>query len=287
MGLLIVSGLSGAGKSQAVHALEDIGYFCIDNLPPTLLCRFIEFSMQNGSEIEKLAVVMDVRGGEEYGGLEEAMEQLKKSGVPFRCLFLDARDEVLERRYKETRRTHPLSIRNRISTEEAIRRERKILRPIAEQADFKIDTSVLSNAQLRDRIITLFTEDVREGMAITVISFGFKYGIPKDSDLVFDVRCLPNPFYIPELKNKTGMDSEVYDYVMEFEESKELERRMESLLEFSLPLYVKEGKSQLLIAVGCTGGKHRSVTFARNLYHFIAAAGYRVSIQHRDVERNV
>ena len=193
----------------------------------------------------------------------------------------------MERRYKETRRTHPLSIRNRISTEEAIRRERKILRPIAEQADFKIDTSVLSNAQLRDRIITLFTEDVREGMAITVISFGFKYGIPKDSDLVFDVRCLPNPFYIPELKNKTGMDGEVYDYVMEFEESKELERRMESLLEFSLPLYVKEGKSQLLIAVGCTGGKHRSVTFARNLHDFIAKAGYRVSIQHRDAERNV
>ena len=287
MGLLIVSGLSGAGKSQAVHALEDIGYFCIDNLPPKLLYRFVEFSMQSGSKIEKLAVVMDVRGGEEYGGLEEAMEQLKKSGVPFRCLFLDARDDVLQRRYKETRRSHPLCMRNRISTEEAIRRERKILRPIAERADFNIDTSVLSTAQLRDRIVALFTEDVREGMAITVISFGFKYGIPKDSDLVFDVRCLPNPFYIPELKHKTGLQQEVFDYVMGFEESKELLRRMESLLEYSLPLYVKEGKSQLLIAVGCTGGQHRSVTFARHLYDYIVKAGYRASIQHRDAERNV
>ena len=287
MGLLIVSGLSGAGKSLAVHALEDIGYFCIDNLPPALLCRFVEFSMQSGNEIEKLAVVMDVRGGEEYGGLEEAMSQLRKSGVPFQCLFLDAQNEVLERRYKETRRTHPLSIKNRVSIDEAIRRERQMLRPIAESADFVIDTSVLSTAQLRDRVVSLFTEDIRQGMAVTVISFGFKFGIPKDSDLVFDVRCLPNPFYIPALKHKTGLDKEVYDYVLGFEESPGLLARLRDLLEYSLPLYVKEGKSQLSIAVGCTGGKHRSVTFARELYAAVSAAGYRASILHRDIERNV
>ena len=285
MGLLIVSGLSGAGKSLAVHALEDIGYFCIDNLPPALLCRFVEFSLQADSKIKNLAVVMDVRGGEEYGGLSEAMDQLRRSGVPFRCLFLDSSNEVLERRYKETRRTHPLAIRNRISIEEAIRREREMLRPIAESADYVVDTSVLTTAQLRDRIVSLFTDDARQGMALTFISFGLKYGIPKDADLVLDVRCLPNPFYVPELKHKTGLDPEVRDYVMRFDESKELLRRYVDLLQFSLPLYVREGKSQLAVALGCTGGHHRSVTFAKQLYDFAAAAGYRTSILHRDIER--
>lgn len=287
MGLLIVSGLSGAGKSLVVHALEDIGYFCIDNLPPALLPRIVEFSKQSASEIEKLAVVIDVRSGESYGSITQALDDLHKMGVPYECLFLDSRTDVLERRYKETRRTHPLSIKNRISIEEAIQRERKILQPIAENANYIIDTSMLSTAQLRDRVVSLFTEDKREGMAITVISFGFKFGTPKDSDLVFDVRCLRNPFYIPELKHKTGLDKEVYDYVFSFEEAQGLLARLKDLLAYSLPLYLKEGKSQLSIAVGCTGGKHRSVAFARALGEFAKEQGYRTSVLHRDIERNL
>lgn len=287
MGLLIVSGLSGAGKSLVVHALEDIGYFCIDNLPPALLSRIVEFSKQSASEIEKLAVVIDVRSGESNGSITQALDELRKMGVPYECLFLDSQTDVLERRYKETRRTHPLSIKNRISIEEAIERERKILQPIAESANYIIDTSVLSTAQLRDRVVSLFTEDKREGMAITVISFGFKFGTPKDSDLVFDVRCLRNPFYIPELKHKTGLDKEVYDYVFSFDEAQGLLLRLKDLLGYSLPLYLKEGKSQLSIAVGCTGGKHRSVAFARALGEFAQQQGYRTSMLHRDIERTL
>ncbi len=287
MGLLIVSGLSGAGKSLVVHALEDIGYFCIDNLPPALLSRIVEFSKQSASEIEKLAVVIDVRSGESNGSITQALDELRKMGVPYECLFLDSQTDVLERRYKETRRTHPLSIKNRISIEEAIERERKILQPIAESANYIIDTSVLSTAQLRDRVVSLFTEDKREGMAITVISFGFKFGTPKDSDLVFDVRCLRNPFYIPELKHKTGLDKEVYDYVFSFDEAQGLLLRLKDLLGYSLPLYLKEGKSQLSIAVGCTGGKHRSVAFARALDEFAQQQGYRTSVLHRDIERTL
>ncbi len=287
MGLLIVSGLSGAGKSLVVHALEDIGYFCIDNLPPALLSRIVEFSKQSASEIEKLAVVIDVRSGESNGSITQALDELRKMGVPYECLFLDSQTDVLERRYKETRRTHPLSIKNRISIEEAIERERKILQPIAESANYIIDTSVLSTAQLRDRVVSLFTEDKREGMAITVISFGFKFGTPKDSDLVFDVRCLRNPFYIPELKHKTGLDKEVYDYVFSFDEAQGLLLRLKDLLGYSLPLYLKEGKSQLSIAVGCTGGKHRSVAFARALGEFAQQQGYRTSVLHRDIERTL
>ena len=287
MGLLIVSGLSGAGKSLVVHALEYIGYFCIDNLPPALLSRIVEFSKQSASEIEKLAVVIDVRSGESNGSITQALDELRKMGVPYECLFLDSQTDVLERRYKETRRTHPLSIKNRISIEEAIERERKILQPIAESANYIIDTSVLSTAQLRDRVVSLFTEDKREGMAITVISFGFKFGTPKDSDLVFDVRCLRNPFYIPELKHKTGLDKEVYDYVFSFDEAQGLLLRLKDLLGYSLPLYLKEGKSQLSIAVGCTGGKHRSVAFARALGEFAQQQGYRTSVLHRDIERTL
>ncbi len=287
MGLLIVSGLSGAGKSLVVHALEDIGYFCIDNLPPALLSRIVEFSKQSASEIEKLAVVIDVRSGESNGSITQALDELRKMGVPYECLFLDSQTDVLERRYKETRRTHPLSIKNRISIEEAIERERKILQPIAESANYIIDTSVLSTAQLRDRVVSLFTEDKREGMVITVISFGFKFGTPKDSDLVFDVRCLRNPFYIPELKHKTGLDKEVYDYVFSFDEAQGLLLRLKDLLGYSLPLYLKEGKSQLSIAVGCTGGKHRSVAFARALGEFAQQQGYRTSVLHRDIERTL
>ena len=286
MGLLIVSGLSGAGKSLEVHALEDIGYFCIDNLPPALLCRFVEFSLQADSKIKNLAVVMDVRGGEEYGGLSEAMDQLRRSGVPFRCLFLDSSNEVLERRYKETRRTHPLAIRNRISIEEAIRREREMLRPIAESADYVVDTSVLTTAQLRDRIVSLFTDDARQGMALTFISFGFKYGIPKDADLVLDVRFLPNPFYVEEMRHKSGAVPEVSEYIAKWPVTQEFLSRLDGMIDFLVPQYVKEGKSQLVIAVGCTGGMHRSVFVAKHIFDRLGSRGYPVKLEHRDLMKN-
>ncbi|MDD3202815.1 MAG: RNase adapter RapZ [Pygmaiobacter massiliensis] len=287
MNLLILSGLSGAGKSLAVHALEDIGFFCIDNLPPALLGKFIEFSQQAQEPVEKLAVVMDVRGGEDYDGIRDALDELHRSGVEYKTLFLDAQDEVLQRRYKETRRMHPISIRNHLPVEAAIQREREILRPFAVSANYVIDTSILSTAQLRDRVISLFISDQSHGIVVNVISFGFKYGLPKDSDLVFDVRCLPNPFYVPELKKKTGCDAEVYDYVMKFADSVALAEQLKALLKLSMPLYVKEGKSQLTIAVGCTGGKHRSITFARVLADYLVTLGFHPNVQHRDIQRGV
>jgi len=287
MELLIVSGLSGAGKSVAMNALEDIGYFCIDNIPAGLLPRFVEFSEAGEVALQKVAIAMDVRGARSSAEIVDALAKLDEQKIEYRILFLDASDDVLQRRYKETRRRHPMSIALGISTQEAIERERAILKPLQERADYKIDTSLLSTAQHKERICSLFLPEGadRGGMALTVMSFGFKFGLPKEADIVLDVRCLPNPFYVAELKNKTGLDREVEEYVMQFTESRELLHRIEDLLEYSLPLYVKEGKSQLTIAIGCTGGKHRSITFARIIGEFCQKLGYRPSVQHRDILR--
>ena len=287
MELLIVSGLSGAGKSVSMNALEDIGYFCIDNIPPGLLPRLVEYSEAGENRLEKVAVAMDIRGARTSREIMEALAQLDARKVAYRVLFIDASDEVLQRRYKETRRRHPMSISMGISTSEAVEKERLILRPLAERADYLIDTSWLSTAQNRERIASMFTpgRNASDAMVLTVVSFGFKFGLPKEADIVFDVRCLPNPFYVPELKHKTGMDQEVVDYVMQSEHSQELLKRIKSLLEYALPLYVKEGKSQLMIAVGCTGGKHRSITFARLIGEYCQQLGYHPSIQHRDAVR--
>ena len=287
MELLIVSGLSGAGKSVSMHALEDIGYFCIDNIPTRLLPRFIEFAEAGESMLEKVAIAVDVRGTRSSGEIEKALKELDKLDVHYRILFIVASDEVLQRRYKETRRRHPISIQKGVSTVEAIQEERKILEPFYQHADFYVDTSLYSTAQNKERIVSMFLESdsKNRSMVLNVVSFGFKFGIPKDVDLMFDVRCLPNPFYVPELKKKTGQEQEVMDYVMQFEEAKELLRRMESLLEYAIPLYIKEGKSQLTIGCGCTGGKHRSITFARMIGEFCQKQGYRVNIQHRDANR--
>ncbi len=287
MELLLVSGLSGAGKSVAMNALEDIGYFCIDNIPAGILPRFVEYSEAGENMLQKVAIAMDIRGARSSQEIMEALAKLDERKVDYRILFIDASDDVLQRRYKETRRRHPISISMGISTAEAIERERTILRPLQERANYQLDTSMLSTAQNRERIVSMFMQggSVGDAMALTVMSFGFKYGLPKDADLVFDVRCLPNPFYVPSLKEKTGMDKEVADYVMGFEESREFLRRLESLLEYALPLYVKEGKSQLMIGVGCTGGKHRSITFARLIGEFCQKLGYHPSIQHRDALR--
>ncbi len=284
MKLLIVTGMSGAGKTLATNALEDIGFFCIDNIPAGLLSKLVEFSQQSENPFQKIAIVLDARGGRSADEIMLALANLRERGVDYRVLFLDARDDVLTRRYQETRRRHPLSEPAQ-SIEQAVRRERAILQPLYAAADYKIDTSLTSTAQLKDRVTSLFTESGADAMRLTVLSFGFKYGIPQEADVVFDVRCLPNPFYVPDLKEKTGMDSEVYDYVMQFQESRELLRRMENLLEYALPLYAREGKSQLTLAIGCTGGKHRSVTFARAIVEYARRIGYHPIEQHRDARR--
>ena len=287
MELLIVSGLSGSGKSVSMNALEDIGYFCMDNIPAWLLPKIVAFSRAGDSQLDRVAISMDVRGCRTRQEVREALEQLDLQQTPYKVLFLDASDEVLCRRYKETRRRHPISLAENIPTGQAIAQEREILRPLLDCADYIIDTSLLSTAQNKERICDLFVPGggAKAAMRLTVMSFGFKFGLPGEADLVLDVRCLPNPFYVPQLKHKTGMDQEVVDYVMGFDASKELLARIEYLLDYALPLYVKEGKSELTIAVGCTGGKHRSITFARMIAAYCEKLGYAVSTQHRDAAR--
>ena len=287
MNFLIVTGLSGAGKSMAVNALEDIGFFCIDNIPAGLLPRILDFAQQGENQLSRVAVVMDVRGLRSVEETRKALDALDEKKMPYDILFLDANDNTIRRRYKETRRVHPMTITEGISITEAIAKEREILQPLRERAKYVIDTSMLSAAQNRERVCGLFLNKGECSMSLSVVSFGFKYGLPQEADIVFDVRCLPNPFYVPELKNLTGMDQAVVDYVMAAPESQELLRRIESFLEYALPLYVKEGKSQLMIAVGCTGGKHRSITFARKIGEYFQKLGYQPSVQHRDAKRTV
>lgn len=287
MNFLIVTGLSGAGKSMAVNALEDIGFFCIDNIPAGLLPRILDFVQQGENQLSRVAVVMDVRGLRSVEETRKALDALDEKKMPYDILFLDANDNTIRRRYKETRRVHPMTITEGISITEAIAKEREILQPLRERAKYVIDTSMLSAAQNRERVCGLFLNKGECSMSLSVVSFGFKYGLPQEADIVFDVRCLPNPFYVPELKNLTGMDQAVVDYVMAAPESQELLRRIESFLEYALPLYVKEGKSQLMIAVGCTGGKHRSITFARKIGEYCQKLGYQPSVQHRDAKRTV
>ena len=287
MNFLIVTGLSGAGKSMAVNALEDIGFFCIDNIPVALLPRIVDFALQGENQLNRVAVVMDVRGVRNSDQLEQALADLDAKKIEYEILFLDANSNTIQRRYKETRRQHPISLTDHVSIEEAIARERQLMQPLRSRAKYVIDTSLLSVAQNKERVCSLFLDKGKSPMALTVVSFGFKYGLPQEADLVLDVRCLPNPFYVPELKNLTGLDQAVVDYVMAAPESQELLRRFENMLEYALPLYVKEGKSQLMIAVGCTGGKHRSITFARKIGEFCQKLGYEPSIQHRDAKRTL
>ena len=285
MNFLIVTGLSGAGKSMAVNALEDIGFFCIDNIPIALLPRIVDFALQGENQLSRVAVVMDVRGVRNSDQLEQALADLDAKKTDYEILFLDASNDTIQRRYKETRRQHPIAVTDHVPIQEAIERERRLLRPLRSRAKYVIDTSLLSAAQNKERICGLFLDKGKSPMALTIVSFGFKYCLPQEADLVLDVRCLPNPFYVPELKNLTGMDQAVVDYVMAAPESRELLRRYENMLEYALPLYVKEGKSQLMIAVGCTGGKHRSITFARKIGEFCQKLGYDPSVQHRDAKR--
>ena len=285
MNFVIVTGLSGAGKSMAVNALEDIGFFCIDNIPAALLPRIVDFALQGENQLSRVAVVMDVRGVRSGEELNAALADLDAKKIAYDILFLDANDAVIQRRYKETRRQHPITIAQKVPITEAIHRERALLQPLRDRAKYIIDTSLLSTAQNKERVCSLFLDKGESPMALTVVSFGFKYGLPQEADLVLDVRCLPNPFYVPELKHKTGLDQEVVDFVMGHPEAQELLHRYENFLQYALPLYVKEGKSQLTIAVGCTGGKHRSITFARKLAEYCTSLGYEPGVQHRDAVR--
>lgn len=285
MELLIVTGMSGAGKSVVANALEDIGFYCIDNMPPSLIKPVAELSMRGNSDLGKMAIVTDIRGGKMFGDLIPALKQLQDSSCPYKLLFLDSTDERLVTRYKETRRRHPLSKGPKDSLAEAIAKERRILKPLKEMADYIIDTTNYSTSNTKQRINSLFLNDINDGMTVQCMSFGFKYGPVPEADIVYDVRCLKNPFYVAELKALTGLQKEVRDFVLEPEEAKELKNRIFSLIDYSLPLYCKEGKSQLVVAIGCTGGKHRSVVFAEQIYEHIKQNGYKAAINHRDISK--
>lgn len=283
MEYVIVTGISGSGKSCVIDALEDIGYFCIDNMPPQLIPVFMEICKGNQS-ITKAAFVIDIRGGELFLNINETINQLRADGKNLKVLFLKADHNVIKRRYKETRRKHPLFEIAGEDIDKAIDAEYEILKPVEEEADYIIDTSLTARNKLKESILNIFLDNISESMLITCVSFGFMYGIPPEADLVFDVRCLPNPFHQPELKFKTGTDKEVQDYIMKYDVSRQLKNKLEDLISFLIPQYVSEGKSQLTIAFGCTGGRHRSVTFAEGMYKYLQEKNFRVRRLHRDIE---
>ena len=284
MEFVIVTGLSGSGKSSAVKVLEDIGYFCIDNMPPQLIPDFAAMCNENSS-ISKVAIVTDIRGGAMFFKLGESITTLHIRGLDVKVLFLEASREVLIKRYKETRRKHPLEEAFEGDISKAVDAEIDLLSEIRESAEYIVDSSLLSTGQLKEQIAGLFLDKASDGMIVSCMSFGFKYGAPGEADLVFDVRCLPNPFYLPELKEKTGLDKEVRDYVMSFEQSQQLRDKLFDLIDFLIPHYVSEGKSRLVIAFGCTGGKHRSVTFAELTAKHLKENDFKTRILHRDAKK--
>jgi UPF0042 nucleotide-binding protein len=285
MEILIISGLSGSGKSKAASFLEDMGFYIVDNMPAAMILKFAEFCTVSRGRYDRVALVYDVRTASSFTELFQVLDKLKAMEGVCRMLFLDASPEVIIQRYKETRRRHPLGDQVD-SLEEAVHRERELLRPVKERADFVIDTSHISTAQLRSQLLQLFAAGTEKGgMVVTVTSFGFKYGLPLEADLVFDVRFLPNPFYIEELRPQTGLDSPVSDYVFSFQQSQGYLQRLENLLVFSLPLYAEEGKTGLVIGVGCTGGRHRSVAMAHALAEFLRQQGCQTVENHRDIRR--
>lgn len=286
MEMLIITGMSGAGKSRMIDTLEDIGYYCVDNMPPMLISKFADLAVQNQSSLHsRMAVVVDARSGRMFEEFYRELDLLTERGIQYRLLFLDCEDEVLMRRYKETRRKHPLSDETHPSIEEAIHEERKMLQQARERADYIIDTTHLAPVQLKEKVTGIFLDNISTGMLISCISFGFKYGPANEADLMFDVRCLPNPFYIRELKMKTGISPEVQEYVMSWAQSQELLKKLTDLIDFLIPLYIAEGKSQLVIAFGCTGGKHRSVTFAELIYQHLLNQNRKVTVHHRDISK--
>ncbi|TGE33896.1 RNase adapter RapZ [Desulfosporosinus sp. Sb-LF] len=283
--LVVITGLSGAGRTQSMQSLEDQGFFCVDNLPPTFLVKFAELCAQSQGKVSKAAIVCDLRGGEFFSSLSEALNNLEKEGFHLEVLFLDASDETLIRRYKESRRRHPLSPQGRVL--DGIQAERQQLEELRIRADNIIDTSNLSAQQLRSQVAELFSRaQGLEQMAVSVISFGFKYGIPLDADLVMDVRFLPNPFYVEMLRPLTGEHTLVQDYVFGNRIAQEFMEKYLALLEYILPNYVIEGKTHLVIGIGCTGGQHRSVAIAERVGQFLIERDYAISVKHRDSQRN-
>lgn len=283
MKFVIITGLSGAGKSQAMKCMEDIGFYCVDNLPPVLIPKFAELCFSNRGEIQKIALVIDIRGRRFFDDLFESLDELTDQGYKYEILFLDASDQTLIKRFKETRRVHPLSTEGRII--DGINAERERLKQLKEKADKIIDSSSMTPGQLKEEIKKAYIEGSNKNIMISILSFGFKKGIPLDADLVFDVRFLPNPHYIPELKEFTGNDKCVSEYVMKWPESIEFVKKLNDLIDFLIPYYEREGKFQLVIGIGCTGGKHRSVTVANILYDYLKDRGQRVKINHRDEPR--
>ncbi|CCX86226.1 uPF0042 nucleotide-binding protein CLOL250_00633 [Clostridium sp. CAG:590] len=285
MRFVIVTGMSGAGKSTTLKTLEDIGYFCVDNLPIQLIMRFAEIAYAKDNDINNVAIGVDIRSGVYLEQLSECLQQLKESQYDYEILFLDSNDDVLIKRYKETRRNHPLARNGRI--EDGIKMERSRIAFLRKEADYIIDTTSLLTRELKAELDKIFIENAEySNFIINVVSFGFKYGIPRDADLVFDVRFLPNPYYDLELRPLTGNDEAIQNFVMQFDEAKEFMNKIADLLEFLIPNYIKEGKNGLVVAIGCTGGKHRSVTLANGIYKELETLPYSVRIVHRDIEKD-
>ncbi|NLT47715.1 MAG: RNase adapter RapZ [Clostridiales bacterium] len=281
MDLIIVTGLSGSGKSQAMNCLEDLGFYCIDNLPPALIKNFIDLAVQDKMKIEKAAFGIDIRGGEFFDDLKKGLEELKEAGMRFKVLFLEASDEVLIRRYKETRRVHPLATDGSIP--DGIAREREKLMDIRKVADYIVDTSMMKVAQFHEELRNILSSDEATGFTITIQSFGYKHGIPLDADIVFDLRFIPNPYYLPSLRNLTGNSQKVRDYVMKFPQTRNFVDKAYAMIEELIPFYIKEGKANLVLAFGCTGGQHRSVAMANLFTEMFQEAGRRILTIHRDL----
>lgn len=285
MEFIIVTGLSGAGKSRAIDAMEDIGFYCVDNLPPTMIPVFYDLCLMSEGMPQKVAVVTDTRGGELFKSFFDALATLSSQDRDYKILFLDAADSVLVNRYQETRRKHPLAESVNGSLEQAVRLEREMLKPMRERADYVLNTTSLPAQGMKERIVKIFLSNGDDSMMIHCMSFGYKHGIPLEADLLFDVRCLPNPFYVEGLRPLTGLDEPVRDYVMQHEETEGFRRRLIDMLDYLIPLYLKEGKSQLVVAIGCTGGHHRSVALAQHIHDYLAGKGIRTAVNHRDIIR--
>ena len=285
MKFILISGLSGAGKSKAASFLEDMGYYVVDNMPAALIPTCAELCMASPGRYDKVVLVTDIRGGQTFDGLFDALDKLHDMGCDYKILFVEASVEAIIKRYKETRRNHPLSKTGR-SLEEAVQLERSAREPVRQRAEYIVDTSALPTAKLRGEMLRLFgSGDTASAMSVSVISFGFKYGIPIEADLVFDVRFLPNPYYIAELRHQTGLDQGVWDFIFGYQQTRDFMKHLEGLIGFLLPLYVEEGKTALVIGVGCTGGHHRSVAITRALAEFIRQKGYSAAENHRDMTR--
>ena len=282
--LVIVTGMSGGGKTQASRYLEDLGYFCVDNLPPVFIPKFVELCKHSGGHVRKVVLVVDTRSREFFDTFVHTLNDMDKDDVPYEMLFMDASDPAIIRRYKETRRRHPMAPTSRIS--EGIAKERERLAPVRAKATYIIDTSELRKVDLRDKIHRLFGTSGGEQMSINVLSFGFKFGMPLDADMVFDVRFLPNPFYIESMRHKSGAVPEVAEYIAKWPVTKEFTRLLDEMIDFLVPQYIKEGKSQFVIAVGCTGGMHRSVYIAKHIFDRLTAQGYSTRLEHRDLMKN-